>query len=201
MIEERKIEKKIFNWWKKTNHERQNDVMLKISNNERRRILWNNKYKKNQHWNYFIEITRIFIDEFRLFCRRCLLNIIHSNSINNKNNSMINYWINDKCKRWAANISINKNIMIMFPNVNNVFIFKTNFYNEHVLQMFATVIFFVRAFVFFIDNFTKQLINILIILNVFFSWNWTFEICMFYAYVEIECQNLQTNKIEKINST
>ena len=184
-----KLKKKNFNWLKKTNHERQNDVMLKASKNERRRMLWNNKYKKNQHWNYFIEITRIFINKFRLFCRRYSLNIIYSNLINNENNSIINYWISDECKRRTANISINKNIIIMFRNVSDVFIFITNFYNEHVLQMFATIIFFVRAFVFFIDNFTKQLINILIVLNVFFREikhsKFVIFICMLKSNVKI----------------
>ena len=83
----------------------------------------------------------------------------------------------------------------MFRNVNDVFIFIMNFYNEHVLQMFATITFFVRAFVFFIDIFTKQLINILIVLNVFFC---EIEYSKFVIFMRMLKSNVKIFKRTKL---
>ena len=86
----------------------------------------------------------------------------------------------------------------MFRNVNNVFIFIMNFYNEHVLQMFATIIFFIRVFVFFIDNFTKQLINILIILNVFFREIEHSKFVIFMRMLKSNVKIFKRTKLKKL---
>ena len=93
---------------------------------------------------------------------------------------------------------INENIIIIFQNVNDIFIFITNFYNEYVLQMFAIVTFFVRAFIFFIDNFTKQLINILIILNVFFREIKYSKFVIFMHMLKLNVKIFKRTKLKKL---
>lgn len=199
-----KIEKfkQIFlNWWKNIEHKQRDNFTSKTSIIKWRHMLWNNKYKKNEHWNYFIEIARILNNKLQLFCCRCSWNIIHFISINTNSNDFINHWINEKYKCWTRNIFINKNIVTIFRNVNVNFEFMTNNYNKFVfttIQIYFICFWFI---LFYRKQFHEMIDQHFNCFEHFFAWNEIFKICSFKVNVEIWHKIFQTHEIRQIDSS
>jgi hypothetical protein len=120
-------------WWNSISYELKNLTMTKTRKEERRKMFWDNSFRTNESWNNYIETALLIDDTFRLLYRRCDLNMIHSTSINSKNNSLRNHWINKTCSKLVIQKYSNVNIEIALQKIFHKSFF-TDFFNRRICR-------------------------------------------------------------------
>ncbi len=125
---------KIFReWWNSISYELKNLAMTRTRKEERRKLFWINFSRTNESWNNYIEAALLIDDTFRLLCRRCDFNMIHSTSINSKSNFLRNHWINKTCNKLVIQKYSNVNIEIALQKIFHEFFF-TDFFNNCICR-------------------------------------------------------------------
>jgi hypothetical protein len=125
---------KIFReWWNSISYELKNLTMTRTREEERRKMFWNNSSRINESWNNYIKTAFLINDTSRLLCHRCDLDMIHFTSINSKNNSLRNHWINKIYNKFVIQKYSNVNIEIALQKIFHKSFF-TNFFNKRICK-------------------------------------------------------------------
>jgi hypothetical protein len=120
-------------WWNSISYALKNLTMTETRKEKRRKMFWNSSSRTNESWNNYIEAALLTDDTSRLLCRRCDLDMIHSTSINSKNNSLRNRWTNKTCSKLVTQKYSNVSIEIALQKIFHKSFF-TDFSNRRICR-------------------------------------------------------------------